>query len=448
MKLRGKIGGGNRLLTCNFISDETLINILIIIFLGIMIYLIFTNSGSKKHLVDSIENFVGGKRNGEEIGKEIVKYNDKNDDSDSNFDYTDPIPQLIPPINLNKNNDDYNYTGIEGFESGRKKDKPIERDENGIPTVEFPFKNLFDQNGKKLNIILLAAPFREPKHEELFNEYKNQTPKLEFMGISSYSEFPGKLTNPYENRFHEEQNHDYASMVSSWLNCFRNPNKYINPIYRLPILDLSESDLKDYKKVKINPNIKKEYDFIYLCLKDNDKCNPGWQSYNRNWELAKKCLDIMCGKYGLKGVIIGRENCEMPNSCKGKIKILPFLNYHDFQKELQKARFLFVPNITDASPRVITESLCYDLRLLVNYNILGGWKYVTSETGEFFNNEYDIVPALNKLLKNMNNYTPKKHFVENYGKELSGHKLCKFIKHHYPNVVPSANTLQYVTITI
>jgi hypothetical protein len=432
MKLKAKIGGGVSRIGINFISDETLINILLIIFLGVMIYLIFTNSGSKKHLNESIENFIG-----ENKPRPIENISDDEE-------YLGPIPHLIPEINQSTDDD-----GIEGFVGNNEKNnKPIQRDSNGIPTVEFPFKNLFDQNGNKLNIILLAAPFREPNHEQLFQEYKNQTPKLEFMGISSYSEFPGKLTNPYENRYHEKQNHDYASMVSSWLNCFRNPNKYINPIYRLPMLDLSESDLKDHKNSKGNTSIKKEYDFIYLCLKDNDQCTPGWQSHNRNWELAKKCLDIMCGKFGLTGVIIGRENCEMPKSCNGKIKILPFLKYHDFQKELKKARFLFVPNITDASPRVITESLCYDLRLLVNYNILGGWKYVTPETGEYFSNENDIVPALDKLLKNMNKYTPRKHFVENYGKELSGKKLCHFIKHNYPNVVPAANTLEYVTITI
>jgi hypothetical protein len=67
----------------------------------------------------------------------------------------------------------------------------------------------FGASYTQLNQILLAAPFREPKHEQLFQEYKNQTPKLEFMGISSYSEFPGKLTNPYENRYHEKQNHDF-----------------------------------------------------------------------------------------------------------------------------------------------------------------------------------------------------------------------------------------------
>ena len=34
--------------------------------------------------------------------------------------------------------------------------------------------------------------------------------------------------------------------------------------------------------------------FLYVCLKDNDKCKDGWQSYNRNWEDAQKYLDIMC----------------------------------------------------------------------------------------------------------------------------------------------------------
>ena len=55
------------------------------------------------------------------------------------------------------------------------------------------------------------------------------------------------------------------------------------------------------------------------------------------------------------------------------------------KKELQKARFIFVPNVSDASPRVLTEALCYDLRLLVNYNLLGGWKYVNEQTGVLFN---------------------------------------------------------------
>lgn len=340
-------------------------------------------------------------------------------------------------------------TMIENFTDSNNTSTSTSTTEGEVPTVKFPFRNLFDQNGKKLNIILITAPFRGSDHDKLYQEYKNhQTPKLEFMGISSYSEFPGKLTNPHENRYHEQQKHDYQSMVKTWLHCFRQPDKYLRPSIEMPKLDISESDFKDFNSNKPDPSIKKEYDFIYICLKDNDKCTPGWQSYNRNWNLAKKCLVVMCQKFNLKGAIIGRENCEFTDLCSGIVKILPFLKYHEFQKELQKAKFLFVPNITDASPRVLSEAMCLDLRLLVNYNLLGGWKYVTPETGEFFTDEFDIVPALEKLVNNMDKYQPRKHFIENYGKEKTGKKLADFIKRFYPMVYPPANEIEYVTPAI
>ena len=335
-------------------------------------------------------------------------------------------------IHLNLNYQHHRVVIKEGFES------------DPVPKVAFPFKNLFDQNGKKLNIILISAPFRNQEHEKLYLEYKKHQPKLEFMGISSYSEFPGKLSNPFENRYHEEKRHDYQAMVKTWLHCFRDPDQYLNP--DMPRLLFSESDLKDHTSHKPDPNIKKEYDFIYVCLKDNDKCDPGWQSHNRNWDLAKECLEVMCGRFGLKGCLIGRSNCKFTSKCNGIVKVLPFLQYHEFQKELQKARFLFVPNKADASPRVLVESLCYDLRLLVNHNIIGGWKYVNSNTGEFFKDKNDIIPALDKLINNMDSYSPRKHFETNYGKVKSGKVLAHFVKQHYPNVMPK--DLEYVTITI
>ena len=408
-------------------NENIIINMLLLIFIIVIIYLTLSNPISKNIIQKT-------------VGKYFVNAN--SNPKITNSDYIDPRILGFEGF-ANPGDDDKKENKKE-----EKKDEKLERDANGIPTVHFPFKNLFDQNGNKLNIILLAAPFRGPDHDKIYKELKTQTPKLEFMGISSYCEFPGKLTNPFEGRYHEEQKHVYESMVSTWLNCFRNPSQYINPSYNLPILDFSESDLRDDVVNKPDPSIKKEYDFIYICLNDNDKCTPGWQSYNRNWELAQKCLNIMCGKFKLKGAIIGRENCQITDLCSGIVKIHPFLKYHEFQKELQKAKFLFVPNIADASPRVITESLCYDMRLLVNYNILGGWKYVTPQTGEFFHDEKDLEPVLKKLMSNMDKYQPRKHFTENYGKVNAGKKLAKFIKTHYPNVVPSADKLEYVTITI
>ena len=56
----------------------------------------------------------------------------------------------------------------------------------------------------------------------------------------------------------------------------------------------------------------------------------------------------------------------------------------------------------DASPRILTESLCVNIPVLVNLNIIGGWKYVNSETGEFFRDETDLEEAYMRLNVNYN----------------------------------------------
>lgn len=309
-----------------------------------------------------------------------------------------------------------------------------------IPKVEFPFKNLFDDKGNKLNIILIAAPFREKKHEDLYLEYKNAG--YDFCGISSYLNFPNTIDNPYEDKFHVQQNHDYMAMVTSWLTCFREPLKC-----DLPTLLLTEADLKDTSYYKIDPNITKEYDFLYCCLKDNDKCTPGWQSYNRNWELGKKCLSVMCEQFKMKGILVGRENCEFTSSCEGLMKVTSLLPFSEFQMELKKSKILFVPNIADASPRVITEALCYNIPVLVNRNILGGWhNVIPGVTGEFFTDEIDIIIALNKIINNYKKYTPREWYTMNRGKEKSGAILAQFLIENYPDI--NNKNMTYATITI
>jgi hypothetical protein len=312
-----------------------------------------------------------------------------------------------------------------------------------VPKVEFPFKNLFDDNGKKLNIILIAAPFREAKHEELYEEYKKKG--LLFCGISSYLDFPNKIHNPYEDKYHEERSHNYVDMVDAWLTCFRIP-AYNNTIKKIPNMLLTEADLKDIKNTPV-PTDPKEYDFLYCCLSDNDQCTPGWQSYNRNWDLAKKCLEVMCSR-GLRGILVGRQNCEFTTKCNGIVKVFDFLPYHEFQTQMKKCRFLFIPNISDASPRVITEAICYNMPVLVNENILGGWhNIIPSVTGEFFSSEKDISTALDKLYSPNASYTPRKWFEENRGKEISGAKLAEFLIKVYNKDINNKN-MKYATITI
>jgi len=313
-----------------------------------------------------------------------------------------------------------------------------------IPTVQFPFKNLFDDKGNKLNIILISAPFREEKHEKLYEEYRQQG--LEFCGISSYLDFPFKIDNPYEDRFHEKRKHNYLNMVSAWLHCFRQPPRELAQS-GLPHILMTEANLKDTDNYKPDPKIEKKYDFMYVCLKDNETCDPGWQSYNRNWELAKKCLVVMCRDFGLKGVLVGRTNCEFTDKCLGLMEVIDFLEFDKFQKKMQECKFIFAPNISDASPRVLVEAICYNMPVLVNSNILGGWDNVVSGvTGEFFTSEDDISHALDKLTKNYDKYTPREWFVKNRGKKISGAILADFLIKNYSNI--NNKDMKYATITI
>lgn len=51
----------------------------------------------------------------------------------------------------------------------------------------------------------------------------------------------------------------------------------------------------------------------------------------------------------------------------------------------------------DASPRVLVEALCVNTTILVNRHIIGGWKYVVEETGEFFETADDVLEAWDRL---------------------------------------------------
>ena len=313
-----------------------------------------------------------------------------------------------------------------------------------IPIVKWPFRNVFDDKGNKLNVILISAPFRTKEDDEIYEKYKEMG--LNFCGISSYLNFPDPIVTPYEDMYHVDKNHDYLSMVSAWLHCFREPSKKLQKS-GLPLLLLTEADLKDFNSVNVSTE-PKEYDFFYSCPKDDDQCNPGWQSYNRNWELAKECLKVMCGKYHLKGIIVGRENCEFTELCSDYITILPALDYHEFQATMQKCKFLFVPNIMDASPRVITEALCYNMPVLVNWHIVGGWhNVIPNVTGEFFTNKDNLSIALDKIINNK--YKSREWFEKNRGKEISGGMMAKFLIKHFPNLggnVVKPKKIKYVTM--
>jgi len=321
--------------------------------------------------------------------------------------------------------------------------KYIKTSFQNVPDMKRPFLNMWavrkDGSEFLANIVFITHPFTRDECIMQYNDAKSQG--IHFLGLSSYSEFPGHISNPHD-ALHDPNidawtKYNYFQLTRGWLSCFREENnkKWIQKDF--PHVNIAESDFANYEFHQPDSTIKKEYDFIYICLKDGDKkesdkdCPMGWQAEIRQWETVKKLLDIMCKEFKLKGLLIGRVGCEIPAQCHQLMETTDFMEYNTFIKQYNKSRFILSGSFQDASPRVVSEGMCYNLPVLMNKNILGGWQYINDETGEFYNpndiNEFKI--TLQKFLKKLDNneYHSREWFIKHYGKYNSGKKLKTFI---------------------
>jgi hypothetical protein len=142
-----------------------------------------------------------------------------------------------------------------------------------------------------------------------------------------------------------------------------------------------------------------------------------------------KCFPILFNEFNLKGLIVGRIGCGLEALYGDKVEVTDFLNWHNLQDCMKKSKFLFVPNIYDASPRVVAECLTKDLPVLMNENIVCGFKYINNKTGVLFSNENDFKDSLVKILQNIKNNTisPREWWRQNYSQEKCQKVLRDFL---------------------
>lgn len=304
-----------------------------------------------------------------------------------------------------------------------------------LPTNhERPFVNVYDNNNNQLPIILLSHPLTRDNSYEQYKQYKKDN--FLILGISSYNEFPSITTNKHDSLNNPKEkawtHYNYMKLVDGWLHCFRNPEKHINK--SMPKTLISESDFCNYDVYKPDPSIKKKYDFIYICPKDNDKCD-GWVSINKNWNLAKECIKIMCQKYKLKGLLVGRKGCDLPKGTEKYLSTTGFLSQTKLIEAYNECKFILIPNKSDASPRVLTEAMCVNLPILLNYNIVGGWKYISEKTGAFFKNKDDFEQGLQFILNNYSSMEPRNVYINRFSYSITGVKFKKFVQKYYPDKI-------------
>jgi glycosyltransferase involved in cell wall biosynthesis len=150
----------------------------------------------------------------------------------------------------------------------------------------------------------------------------------------------------------------------------------------------------------------------------------------------------MINDYGLKVLVVGRIGCGLEEKFgKDKIETTDFLPWHEFQDKIRESKILFVPNIMDASPRVIAEAMIKGLPVIMNQNIVCGSKYIMADTGVLFNDEHDFPTALSQILDKYDEISPKKvqdWWTANYGTKRSGRLLRDFLVQCYPGIFEKA----------
>ena len=317
-----------------------------------------------------------------------------------------------------------------------------------FPIIErYAFQPVINNNGEYVNIIMVRSPFRQGKEDEdLYNYYKDE---ILFLGISSFESFPLQSPNPYSAKYESSY---YLNMFPGFLHMMHQPEQYFPNGVKTVLMSQSDFNLdgpyKFGQQHATNNNDEEIlYDFVYSGGdQDVETDCIGWASYNKNFSFVREALEVMCSdEFNVTGVLVANKNkantkaCTIPASCDGKIVQTTFLeDQREFFTYLSQSRWVFLPQICDASPRVSTQALSMNKPLLMNRNIMGGWKYLLpGVTGEEFHDTNDFKAQLRTILdntrgkKNKSPYKPLEFVRENYGNEIAGKRLLEFVKSHW-----------------
>ncbi|KAL3806909.1 hypothetical protein ACHAXA_008919 [Cyclostephanos tholiformis] len=304
----------------------------------------------------------------------------------------------------------------------------------------YAFQPVINNNGEYVNVILVRSPFHDADDNDLYEFYKDD---ILFMGISSFESFPLNSPNPYS---HSNKNEEEIYLnFPGFLHMMRDPDEHFPRHVKRILMSQSDFNLDVPERFgREHAYDEKIYDFVYSGGdQDVESDCVGWASYNKNFSFVREALEVMCSpEFNVTGVLVANKNkadtkaCTIPDICHGKILQTTFLGQDEFFGYIAKARWVFLPQVCDASPRVSTQGLAMNKPLLMNRNIMGGWKYlIPGQTGEFFHDMSDFRDSLRRILDNTRGdkspYKPLDLVKSNYGNEHSGKRLYDFVKEHW-----------------
>lgn len=274
--------------------------------------------------------------------------------------------------------------------------------------MEWPIQRVLTQTRDTTGWAIVHAPVQSPHRMRLLADLRREG--THFVGMSSDTTFP---------RSDSRGPIDYTYLCEAWCHCSRAPDEFLPA--GMPRIRLSLSDFVHSQEIvelsRTEPS-SAPFDFVHVTAAEP------WKAEAKGWPLALRCLPRLAAELGLRGLVVGA-----PGSSVLPIQGViwrPFLPRAQFLSLLARARFLFVPNDTDASPRVIAEALSLDVPLLMNRGMLGGWHYLNRRTGVAFDSESDVaVGALGCLEKTT--WRCRAWFEAYHGPNRSGTRLARLL---------------------
>jgi hypothetical protein len=282
---------------------------------------------------------------------------------------------------------------------------------------------ILDERGEDTEFCALRGPVAanqvQPSLDRFIRDHR-------IIGICSRGVFPGHeplydALLGHEARSQSIEPYQYVERSEGWAHCFRRPELYLPA--NLPATLLSESDFKDpdwvWRVGCQQGQPPKHWDVIYVC---------GQGLYNefaKNKALGMSSIYRLCSELGIRSLAVGCSETGWAEVPYGELQVTGDLAWHELMECLARSRIALFPNGLDPSPRLLAESLCLNVPLVVNREILGGWKYVTPYTGEFFNTEVDVVQVVREVLDT--SYSPREWFMANHGPFKAGRRLAGFL---------------------
>jgi hypothetical protein len=286
--------------------------------------------------------------------------------------------------------------------------------------LPWPLRYIIDGKGRDTGFCFVRGPIggHGDAYETLRDRYR-------WLGLTSLGPYPlcheaYDFTSPTADPT-DGWKRPFVSACEAWAHCFRQPGRYLPPGADWELL--SGSDFTDSERVwhiaGEAGRPAKRWDLVYSCLGNR------FNEVQKNWDFAKSCLRRLCSTGRFKVLLVGRADSPDVPRLPG-IEAYEFLPWREFLAALSRSRAAFFPNALDASPRVLTEALSLDIPVLVNEAILGGWKYVTPESGAFFKSEDDVLAQAVDLLAR--DLRPRDWYLANFGPRRAEEKLAALLR--------------------